>query len=77
MLAVYGDAAPFKYQVKCWSKQLKWVEESVKDDPCLGKPVEVTALEMCQKTADPVMQEGAHNCSGIQYVRTSCFGHPP
>jgi hypothetical protein len=48
MLAVYGDAALSKYQVKYWSKQFKWDIESTKDDPHLGRTVEVTSLQMCQ-----------------------------
>jgi len=44
-------------KLKHWSKQFKWGRESVEDDPCPGRSVEVTTPEMCQKTEDMVMQD--------------------
>jgi len=50
MLAVYGDAAPLEYQMKYWSKQVKWDRESTEDDPHPGRQMEVTTLEMYEET---------------------------
>jgi hypothetical protein len=56
-LSVCGDAASSKYQVKYWLNHFKWGRESIEDDCCPGRPVEVTTLEMCQKIEDLVMQD--------------------
>lgn len=39
MLAVYGVAEPSEYEMKYWSKQLKWGRESIEDEPRPGRPV--------------------------------------
>jgi hypothetical protein len=57
MLAVYDDSAPSKYQVQYWSKQCKCSRKFIEDDPHPRRPLEVTTLEMCQKTKDLVMQD--------------------
>jgi hypothetical protein len=49
MVAVYGDSAPSYFYVKFWSKQFKWRRELIEDDPHIGRPVEATSEEMCQK----------------------------
>ena len=62
MVAVYGEYASSYYKVKFWSKQFKWGRKSIEDDPHIGRPVEVTSEEMCQKLESLIMQIGERRC---------------
>ena len=49
MNAVYGGVSLSYYQVKVWSKQFKWGRDSIDVDSHLGRSVEASSKEMCQK----------------------------
>jgi len=57
MVADYGESASSYYKVKFWSKQFKWGRDFIEDDPHIGRPVDATSEEMCQKLESLILAD--------------------
>ena len=67
MYAIYGDVSISYYQVMFWSKQFKWVRESIEGDSRSGRPVEASSNKMCQKVEDVILQDRSVKVSVIAH----------
>ena len=57
MSAVYGEHSTLYYQVKFWSKQLKWSRNSIEDDRRGGRPSDASTDEVYQAVEDIIMAD--------------------
>jgi hypothetical protein len=54
----YMESLPTYYEIKFWTKPLKWGRESIKDDPKFWCSVEASNMEICDQ--EEVMIIGHH-----------------
>jgi hypothetical protein len=73
MIAVYGNEIPL-FKMKFWSKQFRWGQGSIQDDPISGRPVEARTENMVEEIEDVrSADEFGFHCQGNWSTRNNCL----